>query len=225
MVINYMKIAIDGPAGAGKSTIARTLAARLAFLYIDTGAMYRALALKAVQAALNPNDQQQLLDLALDTHIYFQPDSQQQKVICDGVDVTEAIRSPQVSSVVAQVAAHPAVREQMVRMQRDMARSNSVVMDGRDIGECVLPDADFKFYVTASLEERTRRRIKELQDKGYQVNEEDIKKDIENRDYQDSHREVGALKILPDSIVIDTTDLTVEEAVNRIMSIIQGARK
>ncbi|HQA08103.1 MAG TPA: (d)CMP kinase [Syntrophomonadaceae bacterium] len=220
-----MKIAIDGPAGAGKSTIARTLAARLAFLYIDTGAMYRALALKAVQAALNPNDQQQLLDLALDTHIYFQPDSQQQKVICDGVDVTEAIRSPQVSSVVAQVAAHPAVREQMVRMQRDMARSNSVVMDGRDIGECVLPDADFKFYVTASLEERTRRRIKELQDKGYQVNEEDIKKDIENRDYQDSHREVGALKILPDSIVIDTTDLTVEEAVNRIMSIIQGARK
>lgn len=225
MVINYMKIAIDGPAGAGKSTIARTLAARLAFLYIDTGAMYRALALKAVQAALNPNDQQQLLDLALDTHIYFQPDSQQQKVICDGVDVTEAIRSPQVSSVVAQVAAHPAVREQMVRMQRDMARSNSVVMDGRDIGECVLPDADFKFYVTASLEERTRRRIKELQDKGYQVNEEDIKKDIENRDYQDSHREVGALKILPDSIVIDTTDLTVEEAVTRIMSIIQGARK
>jgi len=220
-----MKIAIDGPAGAGKSTIARTLAARLAFLYIDTGAMYRALALKAVQAALNPNDQQQLLDLALDTHIYFQPDSQQQKVICDGVDVTEAIRSPQVSSVVAQVAAHPAVREQMVRMQRDMARSNSVVMDGRDIGECVLPDADFKFYVTASLEERTRRRIKELQDKGYQVNEEDIKKDIENRDYQDSHREVGALKILPDSIVIDTTDLTVEEAVTRIMSIIQGARK
>jgi len=217
-----MKIAIDGPAGAGKSTIARTLAARLSFLYIDTGAMYRALALKAIKAAVNPNDPQQLSELALHTHITFQPDSQQQKVICDGLDVTEAIRSPQVTSVVAQVAAHPAVREQMVRMQRDMASSHSVVMDGRDIGECVLPDAEFKFFVTASLEERTRRRIIELQAKGYEVNEEEIKKDIENRDYQDSHREVGALKILPDSIIIDTTDLTVEEAVTRMMNIIQG---
>ena len=217
-----MKIAIDGPAGAGKSTIARTLASRLSYLYIDTGAMYRALALKAIKAAIDINDPQQLVDLAFHTHISFLPDSQEQKVICDGEDVTADIRSPEVSSVVAQVAAHPEVREQMVRMQQDMARNHSVVMDGRDIGECVLPDADFKFFVTASLEERTRRRIKELQSKGYQVNEEDIRKDIEKRDYQDAHREVGALKILPDSIVIDTTDLTVEEAVTRIMSIIQG---
>jgi cytidylate kinase len=217
-----MKIAIDGPAGAGKSTLAKTLAARLGYLYIDTGAMYRALALKALKAALNLNDPQNLLELALHTHIHFEPDHQQQKVICDGLDVTEAIRSPEVSSMVSQVAVHPDLRKQMVIMQRDMASNHPVVMDGRDIGECVLPDADYKFYVTASLQERTQRRIRELQANGYEVNEEEIKKDIEDRDYRDSHREVGALKILPDSIIIDTSDLTIEEAVAKIMSLIQG---
>jgi cytidylate kinase len=220
-----MKIAIDGPAGAGKSTMARTLAAKLGYLYIDTGAMYRALALKALRATLNLNDPQELLDLALHTQICFEPDHQQQKVICDGLDVTEAIRSPEVSSVVSQVAAHPDLRKQMVIMQRDMASNHSVVMDGRDIGECVLPEADYKFYVTASLQERAQRRIRELQANGYEVNEEEIKNDIENRDYKDSHREVGALKILPDSIIIDTSDLTIEEAVAKILSFIKGAPK
>jgi cytidylate kinase len=219
-----MKIAIDGPAGAGKSTIARTLAAKLGILYIDTGAMYRALALKALKTAVKLDDPQDLLELAHHTHIHFEPDEQQQKVICDGLDVTEAIRSPEVSAVVSRVAVHPAVRKQMVIMQRDMARNHSIVMDGRDIGECVLPDADYKFYVTASLEERTKRRIKELQANGYDVDEERIKREIMNRDYQDSHREVGALKLLPDSILIDTSDLTVDQAVTKIMKIIQGAQ-
>ena len=126
--------------------------------------------------------------------------------------------------MVSQVAAHPDLRKQMVIMQRDMASNHSVVMDGRDIGECVLPEADYKFYVTASLQERTQRRIRELQAKGYEVNEEEIKNDIENRDYKDSHREVGALKILPDSIIIDTSDLTIEEAVAKILSFIKERR-
>ena len=219
-----MKIAIDGPAGAGKSTIARILAAKLGVLYIDTGAMYRALALKALKTAINLHDPQDLLELALHTHIHFELNNQQQKVICDGRDVTEAIRSPEVSAVVSQVAVHPAVRKQMVIMQRDMARNHSVVMDGRDIGECVLPDADYKFYVTASLEERTKRRIKELQANGYEVDEERVKREIMQRDHQDSHREVGALKLLPDSILIDTSALTVDQAVTKIMKIIQGAQ-
>lgn len=219
-----MKIAIDGPAGAGKSTIARILAAKLGVLYIDTGAMYRALALKALKTTINLHDPQDLLELALHTHIHFELNNQQQKVICDGRDVTGAIRSPEVSAVVSQVAVHPAVRKQMVIMQRDMARNHSVVMDGRDIGECVLPDADYKFYVTASLEERTKRRIKELQANGYEVDEERVKREIMQRDHQDSHREVGALKLLPDSILIDTSALTVDQAVTKIMKIIQGAQ-
>lgn len=219
-----MKIAIDGPAGAGKSTIARILAAKLGVLYIDTGAMYRALALKALNTTINLHDPQDLLELALHTHIHFELNDQQQKVICDGRDVTGAIRSPEVSAVVSQVAVHPAVRKQMVIMQRDMARNHSVVMDGRDIGECVLPDADYKFYVTASLEERTKRRIKELQANGYEVDEERVKREIMQRDHQDSHREVGALKLLPDSILIDTSALTVDQAVTKIMKIIQGAQ-
>jgi cytidylate kinase len=219
-----MKIAIDGPAGAGKSTIARILAAKLGVLYIDTGAMYRALALKALKTTINLHDPQDLLELALHTHIHFELNDQQQKVICDGRDVTEAIRSPEVSAVVSQVAVHPAVRKQMVIMQRDMARNHSVIMDGRDIGECVLPDADYKFYVTASLEERTKRRIKELQANGYEVDEERVKREIMQRDHQDSHREVGALKLLPDSILIDTSALTVDQAVTKIMKIIQGAQ-
>ena len=220
-----MKIAIDGPAGAGKSTIARILAAKLGVLYIDTGAMYRALALKALKTTINLHDPQDLLELAHHTHNHFELNDQQQKVICDGRDVTEAIRSPEVSAVVSQVAVHPAVRKQMVIMQRDMARNHSVVMDGRDIGECVLPDADYKFYVTASLEERTKRRIKELQANGYEVDEERVKREIMQRDHQDSHREVGALKLLPDSILIDTSAMTVDQAVTKIMKIIQGAQR
>ena len=219
-----MKIAIDGPAGAGKSTMARTLAAKLGYLYIDTGAMYRALALKALRATLNLNDPQELLDLALHTQICFEPDHQQQKVICDGLDVTEAIRSPEVSSVVSQVAAHPDLRNKW--------SSCSVIWPVTILwswmvgisGVC-FADADYKFYVTASLQERAQRRIRELQAKGYEVNEEEIKNDIENRDYKDSHREVGALKILPDSIIIDTSDLTIEEAVAKILSFIEGAQK
>lgn len=216
-----MKIAIDGPAGAGKSTIAKALAADLEFLYIDTGAMYRAIALKALLSETDLNDSQALLSLALDTNISFDPHPQQQRVICDGQDVTEAIRSPEVSAVVSKVASCSILREHMVSRQRAMASCHSVVMDGRDIGECVLPDADFKFFVTATLEERTRRRIKELQSGGYEVREESVRRDILERDQSDADRAVGSLKVLPDSIVVDTSHMTIRQAVLEILHIIR----
>lgn len=218
-----MKIAIDGPAGAGKSTIAKALAATLGFQYIDTGAMYRAIALKALQFKVDLDDQQALLSLAVSTHIIFQPDTHQQKVICDGQDVTEAIRSPEVSAVVSRVASSPVLRKYMVKWQQEMAASHAVVMDGRDIGECVLPDANFKFFITASLEERTQRRIKELQAKGYEVDQDEIQEDINARDRSDANREMGALKVLPDSIVVDTSSLTIEQVLAQILSVIREA--
>ncbi|MGR6836509.1 (d)CMP kinase [Syntrophomonas erecta] len=217
-----MRIAIDGPAGAGKSTIARMLANKLGFTYIDTGAMYRALTWKAITRGVATDDVESLREIARTTHIHFHFISGEQHIFCDDQDVTEAIRSPQVTAQVSLAAAHPEVREYMVKMQKNLARSSSVVMDGRDIGECVLPDADYKFFITASLEERARRRIRELKDKGYPVDSKIIGKELQDRDYNDSHREVGALKVLEDSIVIDTTNMDIEEVLNSILAVIQG---
>ncbi|MDD4171140.1 MAG: (d)CMP kinase [Syntrophomonas sp.] len=215
-----MKIAIDGPAGAGKSTLARALAARLGFLYIDTGAMYRALTWKALQQGIDLNDPASVYSLASSLDIYFQKQANLQRLICDGEDITELIRSPQVSAEVSKVAAHPRVREIMVKKQQLMARAGDVVMDGRDIGEQVLPDARFKFFVTADLEERAQRRVLEMERQGYEINNESIIQDMRNRDQMDSAREIGALKILPEAIVIDTTLRSASEVLAQILSII-----
>lgn len=216
-----MKIAIDGPAGAGKSTLAKELSRKLGFIYIDTGAMYRSLTWKALQNSIDLEDAEALFELARNTRIHFQSDSDKQKVICDNVDITEEIRSPQVSGAVSRVASYPDVRKIMVEQQQEMGRSVSVVMDGRDIGECVLPDAEYKFFLTANREERARRRTEELKSQGYNVIPELIEKDILQRDKDDAAREIGALKILDDSIVIDTTNLTIEQVLQKILSIIQ----
>ncbi|MFA7078714.1 MAG: (d)CMP kinase [Syntrophomonas sp.] len=215
-----MKIAIDGPAGAGKSTLARALAARLGFLYIDTGAMYRALTWKALQQGIDLNDPASVYSLASSLDICFQKQANLQRLICDGEDITELIRSPQVSAEVSKVAAHPRVREIMVKKQQLMARAGDVVMDGRDIGEQVLPDARFKFFVTADLEERAQRRVLEMERQGYEINNESIIQDMRNRDQMDSAREIGALKILPEAIVIDTTLRSASEVLAQILSII-----
>jgi cytidylate kinase len=215
-----MKIAIDGPAGAGKSTLARALAGKLGFLYIDTGAMYRALTWKALQQGIDVNDPVSIYSLASSFDIYFEKQADIQRLICDGEDITELIRSPQVSAEVSKVAAHPQVREIMVRKQQLMARTGNVVMDGRDIGEQVLPDARFKFFVTADLAERAQRRVLEMESKGYEVNKDSIIQDMRNRDQMDSEREIGALKILPDAIVIDTTLRSANEVLAQILSII-----
>lgn len=215
-----MKIAIDGPAGAGKSTIARIIAKKMGFVYIDTGAMYRALTWKALQNEVDLHHSQVLKDLAQVTNIYFKQTSDTQRVICDGEDVSEAIRSPRINSTVSIVAADSMVREIMVEKQQLMARVASVVMDGRDIGEKVLPDADYKFYVTASLEERARRRILELEAQGFNTGLEELKQDIASRDQMDRERPIGALKVLPDAIVIDTSFLSIDESVRKILEII-----
>jgi cytidylate kinase len=215
-----MQIAIDGPAGAGKSTVARLIADKLGFIYIDTGAMYRALTWKALAYKIDLQDERKLSELACSTDIYFIKLADKQKVICDGVDISDVIRSPLINDNVSIVAAQPQVRIIMVKKQQDMARTNDVVMDGRDIGEQVLPVADFKFYVTASIDERAHRRILEMQKQGFTSDEQHVRQQIETRDRMDQEREMGALKILEDAIVIDTSSLSIDEVLHRMLAII-----
>ena len=213
-----MKIAIDGPAGAGKSTIARKIASELDFVYIDTGAMYRALTWEALNKGININDAAALQKLALSSDIHFENG---QQIYCNNINVTSDIRLPRITEAVSGVASHPAVREIMVEKQQDMALTADIVMDGRDIGECVLPDAEYKFFITASIEERARRRMKELQAKGIACDLQKIKNDIAARDQSDMQRPTGALKILDDSIIIDTSNLSIDEVAARLYAIIR----
>ncbi len=215
-----MKIAIDGPAGAGKSTIAKLIAQKLGFLYIDTGAMYRALTWRALKEGVSAEDQAAIINLAESTRIHFEPTPAGQKVLADGENITEEIRSPEVSAAVSIFASNTQLRKIMVKKQQEMAAAGNVVMDGRDIGKDVLPDADFKFFITASSEERARRRIAEMKSKGYTVDETTIKNDMEKRDKMDMEREAGALTVLPESIVIDTSRMEIGEVLNRMLFII-----
>lgn len=199
-------IAIDGPAGAGKSTVAKLVAQELNYVYIDTGAMYRALTWKAIKEKIALDDEEALNRLAQDTEIAFEkkPGTKNQIVLCDGEDITLAIRSPEVSQAVSQVARVPAVREILVGQQRRLAETGNVVMDGRDIGSNVLPDAPFKFFLTASLETRARRRYKELISKGYQTSLKQLQREIAERDAMDSQRETAPLIKAHDAVQIDT---------------------
>jgi len=216
-----MQIAIDGPAGAGKSTIARRLADKLDYIYIDTGAMYRCLTWKALKSNIDLADSAGLTKMAEDTRIEFKQNTGQQLVFCDGMDVSFAIRSPEVNSAVSIIASHPHIRSIMVHQQQEMARNHSVVMDGRDIGECVLPNAEYKFFLTASIEERARRRLADLTKSGFTPDYDTVIMDISQRDCNDSNREIGALKVLPDSIVVDTSNKSIDDMMNLIMDIIR----
>lgn len=215
-------IAIDGPAGAGKSTIARLVAGKLGYIYIDTGAMYRAITLKTLADGVDFNDEEALTALAENSHIKLAfDDNGCQLIYLDGTDVSEDIRTPRVSQHVSLVAKVPGVRHAMVRLQRELATAGGVVMDGRDIGSYVLPNADVKIYLTASIEERARRRKIDLEDKGYKVDLHQLAEEIAARDKIDSSREMAPLVQAPDAILVDSSDMTIDEVVAGIIDCIK----
>lgn len=209
-------VAIDGPAGAGKSTVARIAAEKLGYTYIDTGAMYRGVAWKALQQKQEITDAL-ILDVVRDIDVDFHYEGGATTVTVDGTDVSKAIRTPKVSHLVSQVAKLGPVREKMVALQRKMAERGSVLMDGRDIATNVLPHADVKIYLTASIEERARRRCKELQEKGHAVRLSDIRADIAARDKADMEREISPLVQADDAMRLDTTGMSINEVVEKIL--------
>ena len=209
-------VAIDGPAGAGKSTVAQLAARKLGCTYIDTGAMYRAVAWKTLQRK-QPVTDELILDVGKDVHVELAYVEGKTTVSVDGTDVTGEIRTPEVTAIVSQVAALGPVRSRMVELQRRMAAKGSVLMDGRDIATSVLPDANVKIFLTASIEERARRRFKEMQAKGYDVSLEELQKDIAARDKADSEREISPLVQAPDAELLDTSHMGIDEVVQAII--------
>ncbi|WP_405760054.1 (d)CMP kinase [Anaerovibrio slackiae] len=209
-------VAIDGPAGAGKSTVAQLAARKLGCTYIDTGAMYRAVAWKTLQRK-QPVTDELILDVVKDVHVELAYVEGKTTVGVDGTDVTGEIRTPEVTAIVSQVAALGPVRSRMVELQRRMAAKGSVLMDGRDIATSVLPDANVKIFLTASIEERARRRFKEMQAKGYDVSLEELQKDIAARDKADSEREISPLVQAPDAELLDTSNMGIDEVVQAII--------
>ncbi len=219
-------IAIDGPAASGKSTTAKRLAQKLNYLYIDTGAMYRAATLAVLRAGIAAEDRTAVEACVRDNAIRLERNQDGQRTLLNDEDVTEQIRTPEINRVISVIASYAGVREIMVRQQRALSAAGGVVMDGRDIGTVVLPDADLKVFMVASIEARARRRLRELQDAGEQVMLDDVRKEIENRDQIDSSRSHSPLKQAADARVLDTSNLTIEQQVETIFGwaqeIIQG---
>ena len=210
-------IAVDGPAGAGKSTVSKIVAARLGYTYIDTGAMYRAVALKCNEELGIRNEElteQLLVEVTRDIEIKLDATG---KIFLDGREVTKEIRTPEVSRGASDVAKFGVVREKLTQLQRAMATHGAVIMDGRDIGTQVLPNADLKIFLTASVEERARRRFEELKEKNFAADFEQIKKEISLRDKQDSEREIAPLAQAEDAVLLDSTQLTIEQVVEEIL--------
>lgn len=218
-------VAIDGPAGAGKSTIARQAAKTVGFLYVDTGALYRTVGLHMLRSGISPDDRQ-AVPAELDSgrvKIGMQFQDGDQYVLLNGENVTELIRTPEVSKASSQVSAIPQVRDFLFSLQQDLAREHNVIMDGRDIGTVVLPDAKVKIFLTASVQERAKRRCEQLQEKGILADLGEVSREIEERDYQDSHRAVAPLKAAADAIWMDTSDMTLQEAIEAVTRIVKQA--
>ncbi|MDD3693528.1 MAG: (d)CMP kinase [Oscillospiraceae bacterium] len=217
---NRLAVAIDGPSGAGKSTIAKLLAQELGFLYVDTGALYRAIGYEVIKRGGKPDDAEFVTGLLPELNVELKCGSGAQFVFVNGCDVSDLIRSPEVSMAASAVSAMPEVRRFLFNLQRDTALKNDVIMDGRDIGTVVLPDADIKIFLTASVEDRARRRFAELIQKGVETSYTDVLDDMKKRDYNDSHRKTAPLKAAHDAIKVDTTGNTLEQSVNILKELI-----
>ena len=216
-------IAIDGPAGAGKSTIAKMAAKKLDFIYVDTGAMYRAMALYFLRREIDAKDEKKIAEACEHINVTIAYQEGEQQLLLNGENVNAFIRTEEVSMMTSNTSKYPAVREKLLYLQRELAAANNVIMDGRDIGTCVLPDAELKIYLTASASERAKRRYLEQKERGVESDLAQIERDIIARDEQDMNREIAPLKQAEDAIYLDTSDMTIEEVVTKIVSLVQKA--
>ncbi|MFR1832694.1 MAG: (d)CMP kinase [Lachnospiraceae bacterium] len=217
--MSYFNIAVDGPAGAGKSTIAKAVAADLGFIYVDTGAMYRAMALYFLRQGIDKEDEAAISASCSQVEITIRYENGSQQVILNGENVSSQIRNEEVGNMASATSVYLPVREKLVQLQQDLAKKANVIMDGRDIGTCVLPDAQAKVYLTASSTVRAKRRYDELKEKGVMCNLEEIEQDIIERDYRDMHREHSPLKQAKDAVLVDSSEMTVEQVIETIKDI------
>ena len=217
-------VAIDGPAGAGKSTIAKQVAKENGYIYVDTGAMYRGLAIHFLNLGIDPKDTEKIIEACKDVEVTIGYESGIQQIYVNGENVTAKLRTEEVGNMASMTSAIPEVREKLLELQRTLAREKDVIMDGRDIGTCILPNADVKIFLTASAEERARRRYLELQSKGDNTPYEVVLADIKERDYRDMHRDIAPLKQAEDAVYLDTSNMTIEEAAAKVVELAKAAR-
>ncbi len=215
-------IAIDGPAGSGKSTTARLVAEKLGFTYLDTGALYRAVTWLALHKGIDLSDEDTIAEAARKAHFHIESERDKTRVLVDGRDISDAIRTQEISNKVSLVASYPKVRQLMVSLQRELAAQADVVVEGRDIGTVVFPDADLKIFLTASVDARTRRRMQELQARGVRISFEELKQDIIERDRKDSERASSPLRKAEDAIELDNTELSIDQQVDAIVEAFQA---
>lgn len=218
-------IAVDGPAGAGKSTIAKKVAKELSYIYVDTGAMYRAMALYFLREGIAPENEEAISAACEKITVTLSNENGEQQVFLNGENVNGFIRAEEVGAMASATSIYGKVREKLTQLQREMACTTDLIMDGRDIGTCVLPDAQVKIYLTASVETRGKRRFLELQEKGVDCDLEKICEDIKQRDYQDMNREISPLKQAEDAVLVDSSDMTIDEVVERILTLVKEKSK
>ena len=216
-------VAVDGPAGAGKSTIAKLVAKKMGYIYVDTGAMYRGLAIHFLKKGVNPEEKEAVAEACRDAEVTIGYGSGVQQIYLNGENVTDMLRTEEVGNMASRTSAIPEVREKLLELQRSLAREKDVIMDGRDIGTNILPDADVKIYLTASVETRAKRRYDELKEKGESCDLEEIARDIKDRDERDMTREIAPLKKAEDAVLVDSSDMSIEEVVSEICSLCRRA--